>query len=118
MRSRADLSQATASSQLEAGCGVRDAYAMSALEGTQPVHRHSPPNLLRSIKAALAPSAAAPAAVTRPAVPPPMTMMSWVVAVTPSREGLAAPGDLFGHGPRPARTDGAGGGLGPAYDLA
>jgi len=30
------------------------------------------------MSAAFAPSAAAPAVVTRPAVPPPITMMSWV----------------------------------------
>src|SRR3989338_4658406 len=46
---------------------------INALEGTQPTFRQSPPKRCFSINATLAPSPAAPAAVTRPAVPPPMT---------------------------------------------
>src|SRR5437879_11815644 len=43
------------------------------LEGTQPTLRQSPPSRYLSIRATRAPSPAAPAAVTRPAVPAPIT---------------------------------------------
>ncbi len=43
------------------------------LEGTQPTFKQSPPSRYRSIRATRAPSPAAPAAVTRPAVPAPIT---------------------------------------------
>ena len=46
--------------------------AMTAFDGTQPTFRQSPPSMLFSISATRAPSPAAPAAVTSPAVPPPM----------------------------------------------
>ena len=49
------------------------AARMMALDGTQPTLRQSPPRRCRSIKATFAPSPAAPAAVTSPAVPPPIT---------------------------------------------
>jgi hypothetical protein len=49
------------------------AARIMALDGTQPTLRQSPPSSFRSTKATLAPSAAAIAAVTRPAVPPPTT---------------------------------------------
>src|SRR5262249_42503039 len=44
-----------------------------ALDGTQPTLRQSPPRSSRSTSATLAPSPAAPAAVTSPAVPAPIT---------------------------------------------
>ncbi len=46
---------------------------MTHLDGTQPTMRQSPPSRCRSISATRAPSPAAPAAVTRPAVPAPIT---------------------------------------------
>jgi hypothetical protein len=46
---------------------------MSALDGTHPTFRQSPPIRSRSISATRAPSVAAPTALTRPAVPAPMT---------------------------------------------
>ena len=49
------------------------AEAMSALDGTHPTFRQSPPSNPRSTRATFAPSPAAPAAVTSPAVPPPIT---------------------------------------------
>ena len=49
------------------------AAPMTPLEGTQPTLRQSPPISSRSINATRAPSPAAPAAVTKPAVPAPMT---------------------------------------------
>ena len=49
------------------------AAPISALEGTQPTFRQSPPMRCRSTKATFAPKPAAPAALTRPAVPAPMT---------------------------------------------
>ena len=52
------------------------AHASNALLGTQPVHRHSPPIRCFSISATRAPRPAAPAAVTRPAAPPPIAIMS------------------------------------------
>src|SRR3954453_8037848 len=52
------------------------AVATSAFVGTHPVQRQSPPSFSRSISATLRPSRAQPDAVTSPAVPPPMTMMS------------------------------------------
>ena len=47
------------------------AARMTAFEGTQPVLRQSPPVWCRSMSATRAPSPAAPAAATRPAVPAP-----------------------------------------------
>ena len=44
-----------------------------AFDGTQPTFRQSPPISSRSTSATLAPSPAAPAAVTSPAVPAPIT---------------------------------------------
>src|SRR5215471_6466751 len=49
------------------------ATRISALDGTQPTLRQSPPRRSRSTRATLAPSPAAPAAVTSPAVPAPIT---------------------------------------------
>src|SRR5262245_51647172 len=49
------------------------AARISALDGTQPTLRQSPPRSSRSTSATLAPSPAAPAAVTSPAVPAPIT---------------------------------------------
>jgi hypothetical protein len=46
---------------------------MIPFEGTQPTFRQSPPIRLRSTRATFAPNPAAPAAVTSPAVPAPMT---------------------------------------------
>ena len=46
---------------------------MTHFEGTQPTLRQSPPRRCRSMSATRAPRPAAPAAVTSPAVPPPMT---------------------------------------------
>ena len=46
---------------------------MTAFDGTQPTLRQSPPRRSRSMRATRAPRPAAPAAVTSPAVPPPMT---------------------------------------------
>ena len=46
---------------------------MTHFEGTQPTLRQSPPSRCRSMSATRAPSPAAPAAVTSPAVPAPMT---------------------------------------------
>src|SRR2546426_7904788 len=66
MRSRAERSHATAS--LHPSPVPRPpsqccrANAISALEGTHPVQRQSPPSASRSMSAAFAPSAAAPAA--------------------------------------------------------
>src|SRR5258707_13101309 len=51
---------------------------MSALLGTQPKFKQSPPILLRSISATRPPSAAVPAPVTRPAVPAPVTTTLYV----------------------------------------
>src|SRR6476660_9973237 len=51
---------------------------MSALLGTQPKFKQSPPILLRSISATRPPSPAVPAAVTKPAVPAPMTTTLYV----------------------------------------
>ncbi|MNC89774.1 hypothetical protein D3C83_57600 [compost metagenome] len=48
----------------------------SAFDGTHPVLRQSPPSRCRSTSATRAPRPAAPAAQTRPAVPPPMTTRS------------------------------------------
>ncbi len=53
-------------------CSAR-ADEMSALLGTQPKFRQSPPIWFRSIKATRPPSPAVPAAVTSPAVPAPIT---------------------------------------------
>ena len=52
------------------------AAAMIAFDGTQPTFRQSPPRRWRSTSATRAPRPAAPAAETRPAVPPPMTTRS------------------------------------------
>src|SRR5262249_15801080 len=49
------------------------AARISALDGTQPTLRQSPPKSSPSTRATLAPSPAAPAAVTSPAVPAPIT---------------------------------------------
>jgi hypothetical protein len=49
------------------------AERMMAFDGTQPVTRQSPPSRARSTSATRAPSPAAPIALTRPAVPPPIT---------------------------------------------
>src|SRR4029077_10080946 len=43
------------------------------LDGTQPTLKQSPPRRLRSTKAPFAPTPAAPAALTNPAVPAPTT---------------------------------------------
>src|SRR5262249_3964506 len=50
--------------------------AISDLEGTQPVLRHSPPILPRSISTTGTPNAAAAAATERPPEPAPITQMS------------------------------------------
>ena len=50
------------------------AQRISALDGTQPTFRQSPPIKSRSIRATLAPTPAAPAAVTSPAVPAPIAV--------------------------------------------
>ena len=60
-----------ASRTLAAACAAR----ISAFEGTHPEFRQSPPIKLRSTRATRAPSPAAPTAVTKPAVPPPITTM-------------------------------------------
>lgn len=52
------------------------AAAMSDLEGTQPVHRQSPPMRSRSTSSTSAPKRAAVLAATIPAVPPPITSRS------------------------------------------
>src|SRR6185369_9540730 len=52
------------------------AVATSAFVGTQPVQRQSPPRACFSISATRRPRRAQPEAVTRPAVPPPMTRTS------------------------------------------
>src|SRR5215471_15643469 len=52
--------------------------AMSDLEGTHPVFRHSPPILPFSISTTGTPKAAAAAATDRPPEPAPMTQMSGV----------------------------------------
>ena len=49
------------------------AARITAFEGTQPKLRQSPPNMCRSISATRAPRPAAIAALTRPAVPAPIT---------------------------------------------
>ena len=49
----------------------------SALDGTHPVFRQSPPSRARSTRATRAPRPAAPIAATRPAVPPPTTTRSY-----------------------------------------
>ena len=59
----------------------------SALEGTQPTFRQSPPNRCFSTRATLAPSPAAMAAVTSPAVPAPMTARLY----RPAGVGLTQP---------------------------
>src|SRR6185503_12038338 len=51
---------------------------MRALLGTQPVFRQSPPMRCFSTRAARPPRPAVPAAVTRPAVPPPITTTLYV----------------------------------------
>src|SRR4030095_9389104 len=61
---------------------------MRPLDGTQPTLRQSPPNRFRSTSATLAPSPAAPAALTNPAVPPPMTTRLYF----PSGFGFTRPG--------------------------
>ncbi|KAA6418548.1 MAG: hypothetical protein FRX49_11493 [Trebouxia sp. A1-2] len=50
-----------------------DHMRMRALEGTQPTLRQSPPIRCSSIIATLAPTPAAPAAVTNPPAPAPIT---------------------------------------------
>src|SRR3954468_7503483 len=52
------------------------AEATSDFVGTHPVQRHSPPSDFFSINATLRPRRAQPDAVTRPAVPPPITTTS------------------------------------------
>ena len=52
------------------------AELINAFDGTQPVQRQSPPSRSRSISAARAPRPATPAAVTSPAVPPPIATTS------------------------------------------
>jgi hypothetical protein len=52
------------------------AEASSALDGTQPVHRQSPPTRSRSMHATLTPSFGANSAATIPADPIPTTMRS------------------------------------------
>jgi len=53
-----------------------EAAAISDFEGTQPVHRQSPPGRSRSTSRTRASKPAAVFAATRPAVPPPMTRRS------------------------------------------
>ena len=53
---------------------------MTLFDGTQPTFRQSPPRRLRSTSATFAPSPAAPAALTKPAVPPPMTTILYFPA--------------------------------------
>ena len=67
-----DLKQGELRVRIEA-IGINRAEEMSALLGTQPKLRQSPPIKLRSISATRPPSPAVPAAVTRPAVPAPIT---------------------------------------------
>ena len=55
---------------------ARSAAAISAFDGTQPVLRHSPPNLPFSISTTGTPNAFAAAATDRPPEPAPMTQMS------------------------------------------
>ena len=52
------------------------AAAIRAFEGTQPVHRQSPPVRSRSTRTTLAPNREAVLAATMPAVPPPTTRRS------------------------------------------
>jgi hypothetical protein len=61
-----------------------------ALEGTHPVHRHSPPSRCRSTSAVRAPIPAETAAVTSPAVPPPITARS-NRSTPPSSSGTPPP---------------------------
>src|SRR5262249_9055725 len=71
------------------------AARISALDGTQPTLRQSPPRSSRSIRATLAPSPAAPAAVTSPAVPAPITTRLYRGAgsgLTQSGRGAVATG--------------------------
>src|SRR5436189_4737989 len=58
--------------------------AISDLEGTQPVLRHSPPILPRSMSTTGTPNAAAAAATERPPEPAPITQRSGVkISATP-----------------------------------
>src|SRR5882757_8463605 len=66
------------------------AAAISALDGTQPWLRQSPPIAARSISTTRRPSWAAPEATTRPAEPPPTTQTSGLRTAFISRRGLAA----------------------------
>src|SRR5262249_42860371 len=67
------------------------AAAISDLEGTQPVLRHSPPILFFSTNTTDTPKAAAAAATERPPEPAPMTQMSGC-----RRSAMASPGDAEG----------------------
>src|SRR5262245_53051185 len=62
--------------------------AISDLEGTQPVLRHSPPILPRSMSTTGTPNAAAAAATERPPEPAPITQMSGA-----RRSGMRSPDD-------------------------
>ena len=56
---------------------ARAALASRAFDGTQPVHRQSPPVRSRSIIAVRAPSPAAVTVAISPVVPPPIAIRSW-----------------------------------------
>ena len=60
---------------------ARAAAAISALEGTQPWLRQSPPISPASIRVTLAPICAAPEATDSPAAPAPMTIRSLLVGL-------------------------------------
>src|SRR6185436_712909 len=67
------------------------AAAISALDGTQPKFRQSPPMRSRSTRTTERPSCAAPAATTRPAEPPPTTQTSGSSRSAMSGTRLARP---------------------------
>ena len=54
---------------------------MRDFDGTHPTLRQSPPSKLSSISATLAPTPAAPADVTKPAAPAPITTKSYLLLV-------------------------------------
>src|SRR5919199_6674737 len=75
------------------------AALISALLGTQPVYRQSPPGRYASISATFAPSWAANGAADSPAEPAPMTIRSYSSAIEISSlrrwdPGLQPPGSL------------------------
>src|SRR6266849_2453553 len=77
-------------------CASR-ADATSALVGTQPVHRQSPPRASRSMRATRRPRRAQPDAVTSPAVPPPITTTSNFSAMALERPETFADGAFDLH---------------------